>query len=137
MLRYLRNANFELIFSNYYSLYFVYFAGKISSINMPNKCGVRNCNGNYNKENKCSVFKLPKDENERQAWLNVLPLQNNSSKINQAALFICERHWPKNSTHVKLPGGCTRPALPLNVFNLPQSCLPTPKPAPRKPKGHN
>ena len=133
MLRYLRNANFELIFSNY-SLYFVCFAGKIlTSINMPNKCGERNCSENY-KKNKCSVFKLPKDEIERQAWLNFLPVQNSFSKINPAALFICERHWPRNSPHVKLPGGCTRPALPPNVFNLPQSCLPTPKPAPRKPK---
>ena len=41
---------------------------------MPNKSGVRNCNGNYNKENKCRVFELPKDENETQASLNGLPL---------------------------------------------------------------
>ena len=74
MLRYLRNANFELIFSNY-SWYFLFFAGKLLiAINMPNKSGVRNCNGNYNKENKFRVFKLPKDENETQASLNGLPL---------------------------------------------------------------
>ena len=71
---------------------------------MPNKCGVGNCNGNYNKENKCTVFKLPKDEIETQAWLNLLPLQNSSSKINPATLFICERHWLRNNPHVKLPG---------------------------------
>ena len=40
---------------------------------MPNKCGVVNCKGNYNEANKCRVFKIPKDELERQKWLAVLP----------------------------------------------------------------
>ena len=35
------------------------------------KCNVVNCKGNYNEENKCRVFRLPKDEAERQTWINI------------------------------------------------------------------
>ena len=45
----------------------------VFSIIMPNKCGVVNCKGNDNEANKCRVFKIPKDELERQKWLAVLP----------------------------------------------------------------
>ena len=38
-----------------------------------NKCNVFNCNGNYNDENKHRVFRLPKDQIERQLWINKLP----------------------------------------------------------------
>ena len=38
---------------------------------MPNKCGIVNCKGNYNPENKCRIFKLPKDGIEQQKWLDV------------------------------------------------------------------
>ena len=100
---------------------------------MPNKCGVVNCNGNYNEANKCRVFKIPKDETERKKWLDVLPPRENFV-VNPAKFFICERHWPSNPPLIKLPGGFTRPALPPSVFNVPSSCLPTSKPAPRPPK---
>ena len=33
---------------------------------------------------------------------------------------------------MKLPGGYSRPALPLRVFNRPVSCLPTRKPVAKK-----
>ena len=35
---------------------------------MPNKCCVVNCNGNYNKQNKEKVFRLPRDKEERERW---------------------------------------------------------------------
>ena len=40
---------------------------------MPNKCGVVLCHGNYNVDNKCRVFKIPKNEIERQQWIAALP----------------------------------------------------------------
>lgn len=101
---------------------------------MPNKCSIINCNGNYDKENKCRVFKLPKEEVEKQAWINVIPPRKDFVIVSNK-FFICERHWPSESTpYIKLPGGFTRPATPPSIFNVPRSCLPSPKPAPRKPK---
>lgn len=100
---------------------------------MPNKCGVVKCTGNYNKENKCRVFRLPKDQLERQKWLDVLPPRENFT-IDPEKFFICEKHWDPNPPLIKLPGASTRPAIPPSIFNVPVSCLPTPKPAPRPPK---
>ena len=48
--------------------------------------------------------------------------------------FASERHWPSKYPEVTLPGGSTRPSLPPSVFNVPPSCLPTPKVPPRKRK---
>ena len=63
---------------------------------MPNKCGVVNCCGNYNKDNKCRVFRLPKDSHERQQWLDVLP-RLDSFVINPEKFFICEKHWKSHA----------------------------------------
>ena len=104
----------------------------LSVCKMPNKCGVVNCTGNYT-GNKCRVFRLPKDQCERQKWLDVLPPRENFV-INPRTFFICEKHWEADPPLVKLPGGSTRPAIPPSVFNVPSSCLPTPKPAPRPAK---
>jgi hypothetical protein len=79
------------------------------------------------------VFRLPKDESERQKWLDKLPPRENFV-IDSAKFFICERHWEINPPVVKLPGGSTRPSIPPSVFNVPTSCLPTPKPSPRRVK---
>jgi len=100
---------------------------------MPNKCGVVNCKGNYSKDNKCRVFKVPKDGLERQRWLSVLPPRENFS-LDPDKFFICERHWPSDYPVIKLPGGYTRPVDPPSLFDVPSSCLPTPKPSPRPPK---
>ncbi|KAL8597399.1 hypothetical protein ACOMHN_022308 [Nucella lapillus] len=97
---------------------------------MVNKCGVVNCKGNYNDINKCRVFKIPKNEEERKKWLNVLPPRENFS-IDPDKFFVCEKHWPADHETVKIPGG-TRPANPPSIFDVPASCLPTPKPSPRR-----
>ena len=73
------------------------------TFNMPNKCGVVNCKGNYNESNKCRVFKLPKDEKEREKWLNVLPPRENFV-VEPSKFFICERHWPADTRMVTVPG---------------------------------
>ena len=56
-------------------LFFLIYKGLFSLlyIKQSAKCNVVNCKGNYNEENKCRVFRLPKDEVERQTWINKLP----------------------------------------------------------------
>lgn len=90
---------------------------------MPNKCGVVNCKGNYNRDNRCPVFRLPKDRFERQQWLDVLPLRENFV-VDSAKFFICEKHWTSDPPIIRPP----------SVFNVPLSCLPSSKPAPRPAK---
>ncbi|KAF2359249.1 hypothetical protein FHG87_009997 [Trinorchestia longiramus] len=79
---------------------------------MPNRCGVVNCRDNYNKKNRRRVFRLPKEQFERQKWLD----------------------WGADPLLIKLRGGSMRSGIPLSIFNVPASCLPSPKPAPRSPK---
>ena len=102
---------------------------------MVNKCGVFNCKGNYYKDKKCRVFRLPRDHNERQKWINVLPPRE-GFVIDADKFFICEKHW-SNPPMIKIAGGSTRPAIPPSIFDVPKSCLPTPKPSPRPAKDEN
>lgn len=97
---------------------------------MPNKCGVVNCNGNYNNLNKCRVFKLPRDPAEQEQWISCIPHRENFT-IQPDKFFICERHWPPNLAFTVAPGGQTRPSVPPSLFNVPPSCLPSEKPKPR------
>ena len=100
---------------------------------MPNKCGVVNCKGNYDETNKCRVFRLPRDELEKQKWLSVLPPRA-GFVVDPTKFFICQKHWPSDTEMVKIPGGHTRPVNPPSAFNVPVSCLPSPRPPPRQPK---
>jgi len=75
---------------------------------------------------------MPKDECERQKWMDVLPPRKNFI-VNPDKFFICEKHWEANPPLIKLPGGSTRPAIPPNIFDVPASCLPSVKHASRKP----
>ena len=43
-------------------------------IQMPNKCNVVLCKGNYNKDDSCRVFRLPKDQSERHLWLLLIQI---------------------------------------------------------------
>ncbi|KAF2366741.1 Zinc finger C2CH-type [Trinorchestia longiramus] len=100
---------------------------------MPNKCGVVNCRGNYNKENRHRGFRLPKEQSERQKWLDVLPPRENFV-VNPDKFFICEIHLSADPPLIKLRGGSIRPGIPPSIFNVPASCLLSPKPAPRPAK---
>ena len=106
------------------TLWFVNFY----ALKKPNKCGIFNCNGNYNKNNQYRVYRLPIESCERQKWIDVLPQHLDK-------LFICERHWDDNPPLFNLSRGSTRPAIPSSVFHVPTSCLPTSKPALRPPIG--
>ncbi|KAF2351962.1 NYN domain limkain-b1-type [Trinorchestia longiramus] len=48
--------------------------------------------------------------------------------------FICEIHWGADPPLIKLRGGSMRPGIPPSIFNMPASCLPSPKPASRPAK---
>ena len=62
---------------------------------MPHKCGVVNCNGNYNNDNKCRVFKLPRDPQDKDSGLavfyieKILPsIQINFTSVNDTSLLM-------------------------------------------------
>ncbi|KAF2349564.1 hypothetical protein FHG87_019680 [Trinorchestia longiramus] len=67
---------------------------------MPNKCGVVNCRGNYNKENKHCVFHLPKEQSERHMWLDVLPPRENVV-VNPDKFFILRSRTALVTLHPK------------------------------------
>ena len=104
---------------------------------MPNRCQVVRCNGNYNEQNKCRVFKLPTLEFDQQLWIAALPPRQDFV-INPKTFHICERHWPPGTPMKTTAGGYTRPEDPPSIFpNVPPSCLQTPKAPPRPPKDPN
>ena len=76
---------------------------------------------------------LPCNRGIRKKWIEVLPPREGFT-LNPSKFFICENHWPSDTPMIALPGGHTRPRLPPSIFNVPISCLPTPKPPPRQPK---
>jgi len=74
----------------------------VSSVNiMPNKCEIINCNGNYNNDNECRVYRLPKEDSEKQNWLDVLPPHQNFTIEDQIGIAIYAPHR-NNITHRSL-----------------------------------
>ena len=108
---------------------------------MPNRCTIIDCRGNaqyYNGEQKCRLFRLPQGHSEanrllRHRWIDALP-RRDKYKINPKTFRLCEKHWPDGVSLKKLPGGYTRPDDPPSIFNVPPSCLSSPKAPPRQPK---
>ena len=78
---------------------------------MPAKCNVYNCKGNYYPHTKCRVFKLPRDELQRQLWINKIP-ERLHFKIDDDKYHICEKHWPPGYRVKKIAGGSTVPVDP-------------------------
>ena len=72
------------------------------------------------------MFKLPKNEIERQKWIAVIPPRVDF-KINPETFLICERHWKPGYSSVKIPGGLTRPNIPPTEINVPKSYTPSKK----------
>ena len=81
----------------------------------------------------CSLYRLPRDDNERQLWINAIPYYNQKT-VSADNFRVCRRHWPEDTEMVRVAGGSSRPTHPPSTFDFPKSCLPTPKPAPRKRK---
>ena len=89
-----------------YCLYrFIFSGSSYKEATMPKKCITRfegkPCSGNYNSSNeKVSVFRFPKDPQERALWVNALP-----SKVNvRDESVLCEKHWPKDFQRKKCQG---------------------------------
>ena len=94
---------------------------------MPRKCCVFDCNTNYDSKRntqKLSVYRLPSDENEREAWIRAVPNANLTVSKNTV---ICELHWPDNFEIVKVRGGKLRPKNPPSIWpsSIPPSQIPT------------
>ena len=81
---------------------------------MTKKCCIRECKGNYNKENQRKVFRLPNSETERKLWLSSIP--RSTLTLSKDAV-ICEDHWPKNTTMVSHRGK-RRPIDPPGIFKV-------------------
>ncbi|XP_065652932.1 THAP domain-containing protein 2-like [Hydra vulgaris] len=98
---------------------------------MPFKCCVTGCRGNYDKEHKVKLFRLPsknRNPQERERWIRSIPRENIPNSPNT---FICENHWPVNyeTCHIH---GKIRPFNPPTIFICVfQSQVPTPPPTKR------
>ena len=103
---------------------------------MVNTCGVVNCRGNYDDASKIQMVRLPVDEVEQQRWKDAIP-QRVGFEIKRKTFWICLAHWPKDTPMKKIRGGFLVPKDPPSIFNVPASCLPSPKAAPRPPKDEN
>ena len=108
----------------------MYFISDINNI-MGRKCCVTNCNRNYDSQTKEKTFRLPKDMDEREQWLKIIPRDNTPDTKNTV---VCERHWPQGYETVKCFGK-ERPRYPPSVFDcVKPSLLRTTVPAPRTTK---
>ena len=75
----------------------------------------------------CSDYRKTRTNNKN--GLNVLPPRD-GFVIDLSKFFICEKHCPADTQMVTIPGRSTRPVSPPSIFDVPSSCLPSPKPAP-------
>ena len=66
-------------------------------------------------------------------WLDVIPKANQERAIG-SSFRVCQKHWPDDSSFVRVQGGGTKPTVPPSVFEVPNSLLPSKKPTPRKEK---
>ena len=94
-------------------------------------CCVFNCNEKYDEANKVQIFRLSRDETERNRWLAAIP-RDNISDTDET--IVCERHWLENYSKVFVFGK-PLPANPPSVFpGIPKSQIPTQANLPRTTK---
>jgi len=85
---------------------------------MPKKCishfDGKPCTSNYHTSDaRVSVFRFPKDPNEREIWAKALP---SKVTINDESV-LCEKHWPKDFQRKKCQGPLGyRPCHPPTIF---------------------
>ena len=97
---------------------------------MPLKCCAPNCSSNYKTSNeKVSVYKFPKNEEEKELWRKAIPRSNLEITKYTA---VCRKHWAEDCKMVVVHGK-PRPIDPPSIFeNIPRSCLTSPPPKARK-----
>jgi hypothetical protein len=99
---------------------------------MTKKCCVFGCSTNYSSGEKGTVYRFPRNVEQRQRWISTLP---NRNFVWSNDSVICEKHWPVGYTTRKVQGGHVQPVDLPSVFpNVPASCLPTPLPPARSEK---
>ena len=96
---------------------------------MPKKCSVFGCSSNYAKGETATVFRLPRNEQERDRWIANLP--NKDFRCTNDTV-ICDKHWPPGFQTQSVQGGHVRQTEPPTIFpNVLTSCIPTPVPPKR------
>ena len=78
---------------------------------MGRECYTANCKGNSDWQTKVKVYRLPRNLEERERWLTIIPRDNTPDIKN---LVVCEKHWPQNSPK-KLDYGKERARDPTSV----------------------
>ncbi|GFO37602.1 THAP domaincontaining protein 5like [acyrthosiphon pisum] [Plakobranchus ocellatus] len=95
---------------------------------MVRKYCVSGCRSNYDSNDKITVFRLPRDKEERQRWKKAIPRDNIPDHPNTV---VCIKHFPEGFETVSVKGSL-RPKHPPSIFcNLPKSLIPTPVPLAR------
>ena len=100
---------------------------------MPKKCCVFACRTNYKDQqnDKISVYRFPKDQDERERWRKSIP--NANLKVTDNTV-ICQKHWPSDFETIAVHGKI-RPKNPPSVWPcVPSSQIPTTSTVPRSTK---
>lgn len=105
---------------------------------MGKKCCVYGCKTGYLSQkglgstNKATpVFRFPKDEGEKKAWIQAIP---NANLVVSRETVVCELHWPPGYASTSARGKL-RPKNPPSIWpNVPLSQIPTPAHPSRKTK---
>ena len=63
----------------------------------------------------CSLYRLPRDDNERQLWINAIPYYNQKT-ISADNFRVCRRHWPEDTEIVRVAGGSCRSTAHILIF---------------------
>ena len=96
---------------------------------MPSRCAAFGCRGNYRNEPYSQMVKFPKDEAERQIWLNAMPNEPHTL-TNRKDIRICAKHF---DCPWKSVSGGKYPTSPPSVFpGVPKSCFRQTLTTPRK-----
>ncbi|GFN93906.1 THAP domain-containing protein 11 [Plakobranchus ocellatus] len=88
---------------------------------MGRKCCVTGCRSNYDSNDKITVFRLPRDKEERQGWKKAIPRDN---ILDHPNTVVCIKHFPEEFETISVTGSL-RPKHPPSIFcNLPKSLIP-------------
>ncbi|KAH6939767.1 hypothetical protein HPB50_021571 [Hyalomma asiaticum] len=93
---------------------------------MPGKCCVPRCNGNYKTGPKVHFFSFPQADEARQAWIRAIPREN---LVVSANTRVCERHFKaedivRQTSYIDQATGRTVTA-PLSRLRLRAEAVPT------------
>ena len=85
---------------------------------MGRKCFFTGCKSNYDPTDKISVFRLPKDKDERERWMKAIPRDNIDLDLDlpdSANTVVCIQHFPDGFETVSVKGRL-RPKTLSSIF---------------------